>query len=88
MIALLGTQIWWTFQIEDVFRRVQGGNKHAMKNELRLENQNLDNLISLVRTDISSNLRKLVNTLIILDVHARDIVDGFVRDSVRNAKEF
>jgi len=59
-----------------------------MKNELRKENFDLDNLISLVRTDISSRLRKLVNTLIILDVHARDIIDGFVRDSVLNAKEF
>mmetsp|Transcript_27926 Transcript_27926/g.37847 ORF Transcript_27926/g.37847 Transcript_27926/m.37847 type:complete len:80 (-) Transcript_27926:73-312(-) len=59
-----------------------------MKNELRVENKNLDNLIALVRTEIGNNLRKLVNTLIILDVHARDIVDGFVRDSVRNAKDF
>ena len=29
-----------------------------------------------------------VNTLLIIDVHARDIVDGFVRESVLNAKEF
>ena len=42
----------------------------------------------MVRTDIDSLLRKCVNTLIILDVHARDIVDTFVRDSIMNAKEF
>jgi len=29
-----------------------------------------------------------VNTLIILDVHARDIVDRFVRDSILSAKAF
>jgi len=29
-----------------------------------------------------------VNTLIIMDVHARDIVDGFVRDSILDAREF
>jgi dynein heavy chain, axonemal len=27
-----------------------------------------------------------VNTLLIIDVHARDIVDGFVRESILHAK--
>lgn len=45
-------------------------------------------MIALVRTDINNNLRKATNTLIILDVHARDIVDLFVRDSVMVAKHF
>jgi dynein heavy chain len=88
MIALCGTQIWWTFAVEDVFRRVAGGDKHAMKKELAQENIDLNNLIALVRENISSCLRKCVNTLIILDVHARDIVDKFVRDSILSAKEF
>ncbi len=29
-----------------------------------------------------------VNTLLIIDVHARDIIDSFVRESILNAKEF
>jgi len=37
MVALVGTQIWWTFSVEDVFKRVQSGDKHAMKNELIIE---------------------------------------------------
>jgi len=48
----------------------------------------LNDLITLVREKISSNLRKVVNTLIILDVHARDVVDRFVRDSILSAKAF
>ena len=59
-----------------------------MKKELAQENIDLNNLIALVRENISSCLRKCVNTLIILDVHARDIVDKFVRDSILSAKEF
>ena len=88
MVALVGTQIWWTFAVEDVFKSVAAGDKHAMKNELFKETKEVNDLISLVRENIPSNIRKCVNTLIILDVHARDIVDGFVRDSVLNAKEF
>jgi len=71
-----------------VFKRVEGGDKHAMKNELAKENKDLIDMINLVRENISKVLRMLVNTLIILDVHARDIVDRFVRDSILNAKEF
>jgi dynein heavy chain len=88
MVALVGTQIWWTFSVEDVFERVQKGDKHAMKNELAKESNDLNDLIALVREKISPNTRRCVNTLIILDVHARDIVDRFVRDSILSAKEF
>jgi dynein heavy chain len=33
MTAIIGTQVWWTWRVEDVFRRVKDGNKHAMKQE-------------------------------------------------------
>lgn len=74
--------------MEDVFRRVKEGDKHAMKNELSKESKDLNDLITLIRTDIETLLRKALNTLIILDVHARDIVERFVRDSILDAKEF
>ena len=88
MVALVGTQIWWTFSVEDVFRRVREGDKHAMKNELAKETSDLNDLIAMVRQDLDNLTRKSINTLIILDVHARDIVDSFVRDSILDAKEF
>jgi len=59
-----------------------------MKNELISQVQQVLDLINLVRSPINKLQRKKVNTLIILDVHARDIVDRFVRDSVLNREEF
>lgn len=89
MIVLVGSQIWWSFAIEDVFRRINEKNEpKAMKQELAKENKELNDLIALVRTDIDMKLRLAVNVLIILDVHGRDIVEGFVRDSVLDSKEF
>jgi dynein heavy chain len=39
MIALVGSQIWWTFAIEDVFKRImERGEAKAMKEELSREN--------------------------------------------------
>ena len=45
-------------------------------------------MIDLVRTDLNSLDRKKINMLIIVDVHARDIVDRFVKDSILDAREF
>lgn len=48
----------------------------------------LADLTNMVRRDLGGEARKKVNTLIITDVHARDIIETFVRDSVMDAREF
>ncbi|TYZ50849.1 hypothetical protein PybrP1_008863 [[Pythium] brassicae (nom. inval.)] len=88
MVGLVGSQIWWTWEVEDVFRRVKAGSKYAMKElEGKLTGQ-LNELVRRVREPLDKLTRKKVNTLLIIDVHARDIVDAFVRDSVLHEKEF
>ena len=50
MIALVGSQIWWSFAIEDVFDRINNKfEPKAMKQELAKENGELNDLIGLVR---------------------------------------
>lgn len=88
MVAIVGTQIWWTWRVEDVFRKVKEGNKYAMKQESGKQTKDLNDLVDIIRTDLNSLDRKKINTLIIVDVHARDIVDRFVRDSILDAREF
>jgi dynein heavy chain len=76
MTGLVGSQIWWTWEVEDTFREVLEGNKYAMKDlEQRLTGQ-LNELVAMVRSPLDAITRKKVNTLLIIDVHARDIVDG------------
>jgi len=88
MTGLVGSQIWWTWEVEDTFREAAEGDKYAMKNlEQKLTSQ-LNDLVAMVRVKLDGITRKKVNTLLIIDVHARDIVDGFVRESILNAKEF
>ncbi|WIA10356.1 hypothetical protein OEZ85_010548 [Tetradesmus obliquus] len=43
---------------------------------------------SQVRKELTPDTRRKVNTLIITDVHGRDIIDTFVRDSIMDAREF
>jgi dynein heavy chain len=88
MVSISGSQIWWTWEVEDAFKRVASGDKHAMKNlEHKLTSQ-LNDMVAMIRTTLPRLIRKKVNTLLIVDVHARDIIDGFVRESILNEKEF
>ena len=88
MNTVLGSQVWWTWETEDVFKRVRDGNKYAMKEFANKLTGQLQDLTNMVRSDLDRLQRKKVNQLIIIDVHARDIIDKFVRDSVLDVREF
>lgn len=64
------------------------GNNEAMKNYLYQLNQQLDELIIQVRGELLSNDRKKINTALIVDVHARDIIEHFVREGIVKSQEF
>lgn len=49
MVTLVGSQIWWTWETEDVFRRVREGNKHAMKDFAAMLTGQLSELTNMVR---------------------------------------
>ncbi|KAM4707116.1 dynein axonemal heavy chain 10 [Discoglossus pictus] len=88
MVVLAGNQVWWTWEVEDVFRKVKKGEKLALKNYAKKMHQQIDELVTRITKPLSKNDRKKYNTVLIIDVHARDIVDIFVRDSIMDAKEF
>ncbi|KAJ3321068.1 Dynein heavy chain 10, axonemal [Boothiomyces sp. JEL0866] len=88
MVGLAGAQVWWTWEVEDVFQKIKAGNKLAMKKYSKTLGDQLEQLVINVRSDLSPNERRKVNSQIIVDVHARDIVDRFVRDSIMDANEF
>lgn len=87
MVTLGGSQVWWTWETEDSFHSVQKGDKYAMKNFLAKQNSQLSQLTGMVRTDLSDETRKKVNQMIIVEVHAKDIIDIFVRDSIMDARQ-
>ncbi|XP_025020180.1 dynein heavy chain 10, axonemal, partial [Python bivittatus] len=88
MMVLAANQVWWTWEVEDVFRKVKKGEKQAMKIYAKKMHQQIDSLVTRITKPLSKNDRKKYNTVLIIDVHARDIVDTFVRDSIMEAREF
>ncbi|PVD32839.1 hypothetical protein C0Q70_08286 [Pomacea canaliculata] len=88
MVCLAGNQVWWTWEVEDVFRKVKKGHKTALKDYAKKLHGQIDELVVKVRSQLSKNDRSKYNTVLIIDVHARDIIDGFVRDSIMDSREF
>ena len=70
------------------YRQVDASDKQAMKKmRSKMVNQITD-IVKLVLCNLDRLTRKKINTLIIVDVHARYLVDGFVCDSILDAHEF
>uniref|UniRef100_W5K6M6 Dynein axonemal heavy chain 10 n=1 Tax=Astyanax mexicanus TaxID=7994 RepID=W5K6M6_ASTMX len=88
MVVLAGNQVWWTWEVEDVFQKMSSGEKQAMKQYAKKMHQQIDNLVRRITQPLKKNDRRKLNTVLIIDVHARDIVDSFVRDSITDAGEF
>ncbi|XP_051175007.1 dynein axonemal heavy chain 10 [Leptopilina boulardi] len=89
MMILAANQIWWTAEVENVFQKISQGNKRAMKEYLQQLNSQLDEVVTLMGGDnLSNNDRKKLDTILTVDVHIRDIIDEFVRDSIMDPMEF
>lgn len=79
MVVLAASQVWWTWEVEDVFNKVRLGDKQAMKNYGKKMHEQIDELVKRISLMLTKNERKKYNTVLIIDVHARDIVDSFIR---------
>lgn len=45
MICLAAGQIWWTAEVEEIFRKLRDGNRRAMIEYLVQQNQQIDDLV-------------------------------------------
>jgi len=51
-----------------------------MKEYLELVNKQVDELVARVRSHLSKNDRRKFSTVLVVDVHARDVIEVFVRE--------
>ena len=88
MVVLAANQIWWTWEVEDVFRKVMNGDKLAMKNYAKQLHSQIDDLVMKIVTPLHKNDRAKYNTVLIIDVHARDITDTLKSTNVSSIYDF
>ena len=49
MVILAANQVWWTWEVEDVFRKVKKGDKMGMKNYSKKLHSQIDDLVVQVK---------------------------------------
>lgn len=70
-VILNGSQIVWTGDVE---KALKTGGIQGVKDYWEILNQYLLELVELVRTKLSVQAKVTINALIVIDVHAKDIV--------------
>ena len=55
MVVMTANQVWWTWEVEDVFRKVRKGDKMGMKNYAKKLHSQIDDLVTQVIRCYSGN---------------------------------
>eukprot|EP01135_Chromosphaera_perkinsii_P002940 Nk52_evm51s230 gene=Nk52_evmTU51s230 len=84
-IALAGSQIWWTTEVNIAFGRLAEGYENAMKDYHKKIITQLTGLITLIQGELKPNDRQKIMVMCTIDVHGRDIVAKLIREKEENS---
>lgn len=82
--VLCVTQKYWTTYVHEAIRN---GPK-AMQDYLDLNNEQITEIVAIVRGKLSKQNRVTLQALIVLDVHARDTLTKLVADEISSEEDF
>lgn len=83
-VVLAGTQKYWT----DEIHKAIATNQAALQAYWELNNRQIDDIVALVRGKLSKQNRTTLGALVVLDVHARDVLTELVKHEVHNENDF
>ncbi len=81
-VVIAGCQTNWTSSVSDALER-----NHLKEFTVR-QLKELDDLRELVRDKLSAKARQTLSALIVVEVHARDVVGNLVAENVVNVNDF
>ncbi|XP_008430693.1 dynein heavy chain 11, axonemal isoform X2 [Poecilia reticulata] len=87
-IALTGSQIWWSNDMELVFKRLEEGFESALKDYNKKQVFQLNILTEMLLGELSPGDRQKIMSVCTVDVHARDIVARLIDQKVTNSLAF
>ena len=81
-VVIAGCQTYWTTQVT---QSVDANELDKLYDALLVQ---LADLVALVRGDLTKIARMIMSALIVIEVHARDVVAKMVEEDVRSANDF
>ncbi|KAJ3389327.1 Dynein heavy chain 7, axonemal [Entophlyctis sp. JEL0112] len=79
------SSIYWTREVEDVLLE---GNRNGLQKYLELSTQRLGKIVELVRGNLTKLGRITLEALVVIDVHARDVIGKLDEEKVSSVSEF
>ncbi|XP_061330226.1 dynein axonemal heavy chain 3 isoform X2 [Pezoporus flaviventris] len=81
-VVICVSSIFWTEEVSEAIR------KGTLPDFLEKSNQQIGDIVELVRGQLSSGARLTLGALIVIDVHARDVVAKLVEDRITDLNDF
>lgn len=67
---------------------MRGKNRKALEEFLTFSNLQINKMVALVRGDLNIQQRTLMGALIVIDVHALEVVRNMIKSRVENINDF
>ncbi|KAJ3343280.1 Dynein heavy chain 7, axonemal [Gonapodya sp. JEL0774] len=83
-VVLCVGQVFWTLAAEKALAEGKGG----MERYYKLLNEELSDVIKLVRGNLSKQARITLGALVVIDVHARDVIQNIIKEKVTDVNDF
>ena len=84
-VVLAISQCYWTSQVESAIKTK--GNR-GLKEYVKKLNMQLKDIVQLVRGELTKLQRKTIGPLVVIDVHARDVIQDMIEQNVSSTDDF
>ena len=82
---LLGNEIEWTHNVE---LAIWKSKSDGLKKEFESEKDKLNQLVEIIWGDLTEIELITIGSLIVLDVHSKDVVEGLMKQNISNLEAF